>query len=113
VGKENSNGHRLLQFCRNNNLVIINSEFGEKMVHKLTWFSHGCKTDNLIYYFIVNQRLTGSTQDARIYRSAAFDVKSKDHHLVMSRVSLKLKFRDVTTFREVPIQEELDTKLEI
>ena len=31
-------------------------------------------------------------QDARVYRSAVIDVKSKDHHLVVSRVNLKLKF---------------------
>ena len=28
VGKENSNGYRLLQFCRYNNLVITNTVFG-------------------------------------------------------------------------------------
>ena len=43
VGKENSNGYRLLQFLRYNNLVINNAEFGHKMAHKLTWYSRGVR----------------------------------------------------------------------
>ena len=37
VGKENSNGCRLLQFCRRNSLVITIRVFGHKMAHKFTW----------------------------------------------------------------------------
>ena len=93
VGKENSNGYRLLQFCRYNNLVITNTVFGHKMTHKLTWYSRDGKTANLIDYVIVNRRLAGLIQNTRVYRSAVIDVKSKDHHLVVSKVNLKLKFR--------------------
>ena len=60
-----------------------------------------------------------------MYRSVVIDVKSKDHHLVVSKVNLKLKFwkgdylpesYDVgrlqdENFRET-FQEELNTKLE-
>ena len=42
---------------------------------------------NLIDYVIGNQTLTGSMQDTRVYRSGFIDVKSKDHHLVVSRVN--------------------------
>ena len=63
------------------------------MAHKLTWYTRDGKTANLIDYAIVNQRLAGSIQDTRVYRSGVIDVKSKDHHLVVSRVNLKLKFR--------------------
>ena len=40
VGKENRNEYTLVQFCRNNRLVITNTVFGNKMAHKLTWYSH-------------------------------------------------------------------------
>ena len=50
------------------------------------------KTANLIDYVVVNRRLAVSIQDTGVYSSAVIDVKSKDHHLVMSRVNLKLKF---------------------
>ena len=35
IRKENSNGYRLLQFCRYNNLVITNVVVGHKIAHKL------------------------------------------------------------------------------
>ena len=93
VGKENSNGYRLLQFCRYNNLVITNMVFGRKKANKLTWYLRHGKTANLIDCAIVNRRLARSIQDIRVYRSAFIDVKNKHHHLVMSRVDLKLRFR--------------------
>ena len=54
VGKENSNGYRLLQFCRYNNLVITNAVSGHNMTHKLTWYARDGKTANLIDYVIVD-----------------------------------------------------------
>ena len=57
----------------------------------MTWYSRDGKTANLIDYIMVNRRLTVSTQDTRVYRSAVIDVKSKDHHPVVSMVNLKLK----------------------
>ena len=71
------------------------------MAIQLTWYSRDGKTANIIDYVIVNRRLAGSIQDTRAYRSAVIDVKSKDHHLVVSRVNLKLNFGRVTTSREV------------
>ena len=62
------------------------------MDHKLTWYSRDGKTANLIVYVIVNWRLAGSIQDTRVYNSAVIDAKSKDHHLVVSKANLKLKF---------------------
>ena len=70
-----------MQFCRYNNLVIINTVFGHKMAHKLTWNSSDSRTTNLIDYVIVNRKLARSIQDTRVYKSAVIDVKSKDDHL--------------------------------
>ncbi|XP_065583400.1 craniofacial development protein 2-like [Artemia franciscana] len=75
AGKENSNGFRLLQFCRCNNLVITNTVFGHTMARNLTWYSRDGKTANLVDYVIVNRRLAGSIKDTRVYRSAVIDVK--------------------------------------
>ena len=47
------------------------------MVHKITWYWLDGKTANLIDYIIVNQRLAGSIQDTRVYRSAVIDFKCK------------------------------------
>ena len=41
----------------------------------------------------MSQRLLGLIQDAGVCGNGAIDVKSKDHHLAVSRVNLKQKFR--------------------
>jgi len=64
-------------------------------------------------------------QDTRAYRGAVIDVKSKDNHLVVSRVNLKLKFwksnyllgsHDIRRLQDENLretfQEQLETKLE-
>ena len=80
---------------------------------------------NLIDYVKINQRLVGSIQDARVYRSAVIDIKTKDHHVVVSWVNLKLKFWNGNYLLESyyagklqdenlreTFQEQLNTKLE-
>ena len=83
--KKNRNNYRLLQFCRHNNLVLNITVFGNKMIHKLTWYTLDGKTENLIYYGIVNRRIAASIQDTKVYKNALIEVKSKNHHLVVSR----------------------------
>ena len=68
--------------------------------------------------------MPGLTQYTGVYRSYIIDVKSKDHHIVVSRVNLELKFRrgnyvprsfdgrlQDENLRET-FQEQLNTKLE-
>ena len=66
IGKENSKGYRVSQFCRYNNLVITNMVLGPEMLHKLTWYTCDGKTANLIDYVIANRRLAGSIYYTRI-----------------------------------------------
>ena len=63
------------------------------MAHKFGWYSRNGKTENLIDCVITSRRLAGAIHYTRIYRSAVIDLKSADHHLVVSKVKLKLKFR--------------------
>ena len=63
------------------------------MNHKLTWHSRDGKTAHPVDFPIVNQRLAGSIQYTRIYRSAVINIKSNEHNLVVSRINLKLKFQ--------------------
>ena len=60
------------------------------MANKLTLCLHDGEIANLMNYFIVSQRLTGSMQDTRVYVSAVIDY---DHYLVGSRINLKLMLR--------------------
>ena len=40
------------------------------MTHKLKWYSHDGKTANLVDCIFVNQRLAGTSKDARINRNS-------------------------------------------
>ena len=93
VGKENSNGYRLLQFSRYNNLVIANTVIDSKIAHNLTLYSYDGRTSKLTNYVIVNRQLTW-WHDTRVYSNDYIDGKSKDHHLVTSRVNPEVKFRE-------------------
>lgn len=125
IGKENGNGNRLLRFCMYNKLVITNTVFRHKKVHKVTWYSRDNKTTNLIDYVIVNRRLASSVKDTRVYRSAVIDSASNDHRLVISKLSLRFKSRkgnymigkfDVARLEDptcrAHFQEKLNEKLE-
>ena len=67
--------------------------FGHKMANMLAWYSRHGKIANLIDYVMINRRLAGSIEGTMVNRIAAIDIKNKDHHLVVSRINLKLKFR--------------------
>ena len=47
-------------FVGYNSLVISSTMSGNKMAHKLTWYSCDRKTANLTDYVIVNGRLAGT-----------------------------------------------------
>ena len=69
----------------------------------------------------MNRRLAGSVKDNRVYRNAFIDVKSKDHHLVVSRINLKLTSRkgnyllgnyEVGRLQDENLREQLNTIFE-
>ena len=88
VGEANDNGERLQDFCAFNRLVIGGTVFPHKKIHKTTWTSPDGRTENQIDHFCIASKFRRSLQDVRVMRGA--DVAS-DHHLVLAKVSLKLK----------------------
>ena len=88
VGESNDNGERLQDFCAFNRLVIGGTVFPHKKIHKTTWTSPDGRTENQIDHFCIASKFRRSLQDVRVMRGA--DVAS-DHHLVLAKVSLKLK----------------------
>ncbi|XP_064645936.1 craniofacial development protein 2-like [Lineus longissimus] len=88
MGTMNDNGSRLSDLCGANRLTVGGTLFEHKRIHKLTWRSPDGKTHSQIDHIVINNKWKRSLQDVRVKRLA--DVGS-DHHLLVAKLSLKLK----------------------
>ncbi|XP_062566351.1 uncharacterized protein LOC134228685 [Saccostrea cucullata] len=87
IGERNENRDRLIEFCETNELVIGESLFPHKNIHKTTPESPDGKTKNQIHHIMISQRWRSSLHDVRAMRGA--DVNS-DHHMILAKVKIKL-----------------------
>ena len=92
LGKMNENGEMLADFCAFNNMIIGGSVFPHRRIHKATWVSPDHRTENQIDHICIGRWFRRSMQDVRVQRGA--DAAS-DHHLVLARMKMKLKKREV------------------
>ena len=88
LGEMNENGERFADLCAANNLVIGESVFSHRRIHKATWISPDLSTENQIDHICIAKKFRRSLQDVRVRRGA--DVAS-DHHLLVARIKLKLR----------------------
>ena len=84
----NENCVELLEFGKNNNLVVEGTLFPYRGIHKLTWFSPSNRDRNQIDHLIINKTWRRSLMDVKVRRGA--DVSS-DHHFVVALIQLKLR----------------------
>lgn len=75
----NRNGERLIDFCIQNGLVILNSFFQHKDLHKYTREEPSRKEKSIIDYIIIEKTTRNIIRDVRVYRSAEL---STDHFLL-------------------------------
>ena len=87
----NGSGRKLLDFCVGNGLIITNTIFQHRDIHKFTWHRVSdsrtgtvCQ-QSLIDYVIVSEDLWGLVTDTRVWRGAEL---STDHQLVVSRLRI-------------------------
>ena len=66
--------------------------FPHRRIHKATWVSPDHRTENQIDHICIERKFRRSMQDVRVQRGA--DAAS-DHHLVLARMKMKLKKREV------------------
>ena len=88
----NANGDRLADLCEMNKLVIGGSVSPDRRIHKFTWVSPNHVTENQIDHICIVKRFRRSLQDVRVQRGV--DAPS-DHHLLMAKIKLKLKKKQV------------------
>ena len=82
---ENDSGRRLLNFCGENDLRIMNTLFEHKNIHKFTWRCPGRVLQSIIDYFLVRGDMKRTVNDVRVIRGAEI---GSDHHLVVMKVKL-------------------------
>ena len=85
---ENGNGKRLLQFCAENELVVMITWFQHKDIHKFTWECRGKNQKSIIDYFLVRKDMKGQLRDVKVVRGAEI---GSDHYLVLMVIKLKVK----------------------
>ena len=85
---KNRNGPRLLSACAANELVILNTFFQHKDIHKYTWESRGRGLRTIIDYFVVRKALRVGVADVKVIRGAEV---GSDHYLVLMKLKLKIR----------------------
>ncbi len=88
IGELNENGEMFADLCSFNILLIGGSVFPHRRIHKATWVSPDHRTENQIDHNCISQKFGRSMQYVRVHRGS--DAAS-DHHLVLTKLKLKLK----------------------
>ena len=86
LGAQNKAGHRLMEFCQENALVIANTLFQQHNSRLYTWTSPDGHRQNQIDYILCSQRWRSSIQSAKTRQGA--DCGS-DHELLIANSDLQ------------------------
>ena len=112
IGIRNEARQRLIEFCQENTLVIINTLFQQHTRRLYTWTSPDGQHRNQVDYILCNQRWRSSIQSAKTRLGAHC---GSDHELLIAKFRLKLKKVEKTTrpFRYDPNQIPYDYTVEV
>ena len=91
------NEERLIQFCKQNQLMITNTWFQQPPWKLYKWKSPGDTTRNQIDYITINQRFRNCIKLAKILPGA--DMNS-DHNPIKVKMKVKLKQMKKTKARQ-------------
>ena len=94
LGIHNEAGHRLIEFCQENALVMANTVFQQHKRRLYTWTSPDGQHRSQIDYILCSKRWRSSIQSAKTRLGAAY---GSDHELLIAKFILKLKKLGKTT----------------
>ena len=80
----NESGEQLLRFCAVNEMLVANSWYQHREIHKYTWVCPGRELRSIIDYFLVRKGDRVRVNDVRVVRGAEI---GSDHHLVLLKIS--------------------------
>ena len=87
LGMQNEAGHRLIEFCQENALVIANTLFQQHKRRLYTWTSPDGQHQNQTDYILCSQRWRSSIQSTKTRPGAD---GGSDHELLIAKFRLKL-----------------------
>ena len=82
----NEGGEQLLRFCAVNEMLVANSLYQHKEIHKYTWVCPGRGLKSIIDYFLVRRDSRTRVKDVKVVRGAEI---GSDHYLVLLKMSEK------------------------
>ena len=94
LGIWNEAGQRLIEFCQENALVIVNTLFQQHRRSLYTWTSPDGKYQSQIDFLLRSQRWRSSIQTAKTRQGADY---GSDHELLFAKLRCKLKKVGKTT----------------
>ena len=83
----NENGERLVEMCTERRMIIGNTWFKKRMIHKYTREGENGQERSLIDYVLVDEKSKSLLEDVNVYRGAAGGMS--DHYLVEAKVKMK------------------------
>lgn len=87
VQGKNKNGENLLELCAANEMIIGNTWFNKRKIHKYTWVSGVTGDCALLDYICVSQMDKTRLLDVNVLRGAAGGIS--DHYLVEAKLKVK------------------------
>ena len=103
LGNRNERGDRLIEFCQQNNLCVVNTWFQQPTRRLYTWKSPGGTTRNQIDYILINERFRNNVKQVKTYPGA--DINS-DHIPVVMKLNIKLK-----KLEKPKVRDQIDLEL--
>ena len=88
LGTENERGERLVEWCRENDLMISNTWYQNHRRRRYTWKSPGDRIRNQIDYILIQKRFRNAVKSSKSMPGADCD---SDHVPVMCKMHIKLK----------------------
>ena len=88
LGEISERGEKLVEWCKQHELVVTNTWFANHPRRRWTWTSPGDRVRNQIDYILVQQRFRNSIQYSEAMTSAYCN---SDHNPVLCRMQIKLK----------------------
>lgn len=108
MGKEgehkNSNGEKIIELCIENDLIIANTFYTHKDIHKFTREQPSRNEKSIIDYFLINKTNQHLVKDVRVHRGPEIN---SDHYLVI--LKLKAERKKEQEARKTIIKEKIRT----